>query len=71
MNDEMVNRKPSKAIVIIDVKDFPKNCPECVFCFGISCVLQGEVSILSTVRRPEMCPLMTAEAYEIYMDKGA
>lgn len=61
----MIPRKPIKAIAIIDVKDFPKSCPECVFCFKARCILQGEISTISTKKRPGTCPLMTPAAYKI------
>lgn len=60
-----VTKKPIKATLIIDVKDFPKSCPECVFCVKTRCIPQGLYSTISTSARPGCCPLRTAYAYEI------
>ena len=61
-----VNKKPIIAFaVIIDVKDFPKNCPECVFCVSGRCVPQGIYYTISVSERPGRCPLRTAYAYEM------
>jgi len=60
-----VTKKPIKAIVIIDVKDFPSNCTECVFCSKSRCIPQGIYSTISVSKRPDGCPLRTAYAYEI------
>jgi hypothetical protein len=67
----MTAKKDTKGIVIIDVKDFPKNCPECAFYAKARCIPQGEFSTTSISNRPTTCPLMTATAYGIYMAKGA
>ena len=66
-----VTKKPIGAYaVIIDVKDFPKNCPECVFCVSGRCIPQGIYYTLSVSGRPERCPLRTAYAYEMEKDGG-
>jgi hypothetical protein len=68
----MDEKKPIKAIVIIDVKDFPKSCPECVFYTKARCIPQGELSTTSLSKRPGCCPLMTAEWYRVFhLQKGA
>jgi hypothetical protein len=61
----MIPRRPIKAIAIIDVKDFPKSCPECTFYANSRCILQGEYSNTSIHYRPISCPLMTPAAYKI------
>jgi uncharacterized Fe-S cluster-containing protein len=63
----MIPRKPIKATVIIDVKDFPKSCPECVFYAKSQCIPQGGFSTTSIRNRPTACPLMTPAAYKIYI----
>ena len=69
----MIEKKPIKATaVIIDVKDFPKACPECVFYAKARCIPQGDLSTTSTSKRPGCCPLMTAEWYRVFhLQKGA
>jgi len=61
----MIPRKPIKAIAIIDVKDFPMSCPDCVFYAKSRCILQGEYSTTSIHNRPMSCRLMTPAAYKI------
>jgi hypothetical protein len=64
----MNERKPIKATVIIDVKDFPKSCPECVFYAKARCIPQGEMSTTSLSKRPGCCPLW----YRVFhLQKGA
>ena len=61
-----VNKKPIKAYaVIIDVKDFPKSCVECVFCSKSRCNALGVYLTISVSGRPDDCPLRTAYAYEV------
>jgi len=60
----MSDVKAIKAIVIIDVKDFPKLCPECAFYAKARCIPQGEYSTTSIRNRPCTCPLVTAYAYQ-------
>ena len=64
----MDEKNPIKAIVIIDVKDFPKACPECVFYAKARCIPQGERSTISTKERPGLCPLITEYAYKLQME---
>lgn len=59
-----VTKKPIKAIVIIDVKDFPQSCVVCPFCAKSQCIPQGALSTISTSKRPKCCPLMTDFAYK-------
>lgn len=69
----MSEKKAIKAIVIIDVKDFPKSCAECVFCAKSRCIPQGEFSNISISKRPESCPLKTSYAYLLtgaYLEQG-
>ena len=61
----MTERKPIKAIAIIEVRDFPKSCPECTFYAKSRCILQGEYSTTSIHDRPRTCRLMTPAAYKI------
>jgi hypothetical protein len=62
----MSDKQPIKAIaVIIDVKDFPKNCTVCVFQAKSQCIPQGEHSTISYSVRPKGCPLMTIEAFKV------
>ena len=71
-----VIKKPIKVIaVIIDIKDFPKSCVECPFCIKVQCIPpqcipQGALSIISTSKRPDGCPLRTAYAYAVEMAGG-
>lgn len=69
----MIEKKSFKAkAVIIDVKDFPKSCPECAFYAKARCIPQGDLSTTSTSKRPGCCPLMTAEWYRVFhLQKGA
>ncbi len=61
----MIDKHPIKAIaVIIDVKDFPKNCSVCPFSAKSRCIPQGEYSTISISVRPKLCPLITAAAYK-------
>ena len=62
----MINKQPIKATaVIIDIKDFPKNCPLCPFMAKSQCIPQGEHSTISYSVRPKGCPLMTVEAFKV------
>lgn len=61
----MAQKKPIKAIAIIEAKDFPMSCPECAFYAKSQCILQGEYSNTSIHHRPMSCPLMTPAAYKI------
>lgn len=61
-----VTKKPIRAFaVIIDVKEFPRDCTECVFNLKSQCIPQGKNSTISIKGRPKGCPLRTALAYEI------
>jgi hypothetical protein len=70
----MSEKKAIKArAVIIDVKDFPKSCPDCAFYAKSRCIPQGESSTTAIHARPDLCPLVTSYAYLLtgaYLEQG-